>query len=145
MSDLSAEQLVFDRLPFERLAREISQDYKTDMYWQDEHALTALQLCVEAHLKGLLRGSQALVRLQERCSISSASSSTSSTSSVDGDAGGFGSLVRELHQLDMEMEERKSESESDWDSQAAGMNLGEEGAVAAKEITLARRLSHMHS
>jgi histone H3 len=48
----TSTDLLLRRLPFARLVREISQDYKTDLRWQGA-ALLALQDAAEAYLVGL--------------------------------------------------------------------------------------------
>mmetsp|Transcript_30481 Transcript_30481/g.33267 ORF Transcript_30481/g.33267 Transcript_30481/m.33267 type:complete len:139 (+) Transcript_30481:82-498(+) len=45
-------ELLIRKLPFQRLVREITQDYKSDLRFQP-HALLALQTAVEAYLIGL--------------------------------------------------------------------------------------------
>ncbi|KAK1375231.1 Histone domain-containing protein [Heracleum sosnowskyi] len=45
-------ELLIRKLPFQRLVREIAQDFKTDMRFQS-HAVLALQEAAEAYLVGL--------------------------------------------------------------------------------------------
>jgi histone H3 len=45
-------ELLIRKLPFQRLVREIAQDFKTDLRFQS-HAVLALQEAVEAYLVGL--------------------------------------------------------------------------------------------
>ncbi len=44
--------LLIRKLPFQRLVREVTQDFKTDLRWQS-HAVLALQEASEAYLVGL--------------------------------------------------------------------------------------------
>lgn len=48
--------LLIKKLPFERLVREIAQDYKSDIRWQGV-AVMALQESAEAYLVGLYEDS----------------------------------------------------------------------------------------
>jgi len=45
-------ELLIRKLPFQRLVREIAQDFKSDLRWHDS-ALMALQEASEAYLVGL--------------------------------------------------------------------------------------------
>ena len=45
-------ELLIRKLPFQRLVREIAQDFKTDLRFQS-HAVLALQEAAEAYLVGL--------------------------------------------------------------------------------------------
>ncbi|EMS66788.1 Histone H3.3 [Triticum urartu] len=47
-------ELLIRKLPFQRLVREISQDFKTDLRFQS-HAVLALQEAAEAYLVGLFK------------------------------------------------------------------------------------------
>ena len=49
-------ELLIRRLPFQRLVREIAQDYKTDLRFQSS-AIAALQEAAEAYLVGLFEDS----------------------------------------------------------------------------------------
>uniref|UniRef100_G1NH17 Histone H3 n=1 Tax=Meleagris gallopavo TaxID=9103 RepID=G1NH17_MELGA len=50
-------ELLIRKLPFQRLVREIAQDFKTDLRFQSS-AVMALQEASEAYLVGALRGHQ---------------------------------------------------------------------------------------
>uniref|UniRef100_A0A8C1JU95 Core Histone H2A/H2B/H3 domain-containing protein n=1 Tax=Cyprinus carpio TaxID=7962 RepID=A0A8C1JU95_CYPCA len=52
LSDLSSTELLIRKLPFQRLVREIAQDFKTDLRFQSS-AVMALQEASEAYLVGL--------------------------------------------------------------------------------------------
>jgi histone H3/H4 len=49
-------ELLIRKLPFQRLTREIAQDFKTDIRWQGS-AILALQEACEAYLVGVLEDS----------------------------------------------------------------------------------------
>jgi histone H3/H4 len=110
LTDSTVDELVFDRPAFECIAREVGRNFKTDLTW-NEHAVAALQLCVEAHLKQILRGGKSLAALKG--------------SFLAADA----PLAREL---------RCSEAEDDAMPIA---DREAEKFVAPKEIQLVRRLS----
>jgi histone H3/H4/predicted DNA-binding WGR domain protein len=116
LTDSTADELVFDRPAFEMVAREIGQDYKTKLTW-NEHAVTALQLCIEAHLKQILRGCNSLATLKGGLLAADVL------------------LAREL---------RCSEAEEEQDDMSA-VDREAETFVAPKEIQLTRRLSHLRS
>jgi histone H3 len=52
-------ELLIRKLPFQRLVREIAQDFKTDLRFQSS-AIGALQEAVEAYLVSLFEGKQSL-------------------------------------------------------------------------------------
>jgi histone H3/H4 len=113
---------VFDRPAFEMLSREIGQDFKTDLIW-NEPAVAALQLCVEAHLKQILRGCNSLATLKGGLNAADVS------------------LAREL---------RCSEAEEgeDFSRELLGRSAAERQAekfVSPSEIHATRHLSHMRS
>jgi hypothetical protein len=116
LTNTTVDDLVFDRPGFEIFARQIGQDFKTDLSW-NEHALTTLQLCIEANLKHILRGCKSITNLK------------GSLLGVNGPVNV--PLVRELRCGD--------EYEMDDDERAA------EKYVAPREIQLTRRLLDLRS
>ena len=56
-------ELLICNLPFNRLVREIAQDFKTDLYFQRE-AIGALQEAVKAYLIGLFEDIQLARRIR---------------------------------------------------------------------------------
>ncbi|CAN0064397.1 unnamed protein product, partial [Heterosigma akashiwo] len=59
-------ELLIRKLPFQRLVREIAQDFKTDLRFQGS-AVLALQEAAEAYLVGLFRGHQPLRHSRQAC------------------------------------------------------------------------------
>jgi histone H3/H4 len=116
LTNTTVDDLVFDRPGFEIFARQIGQDFKTNLSW-NEHALTTLQLCIEANLKHILRGCKSITNLK------------GSLLGVNGLVNV--PLVRELRCGD--------EYEMDDDERAA------EKYVAPREIQLTRRLLDLRS
>jgi len=55
-------ELLIRKLPFQRLVREIAQDFKTDLRFQSS-AIGALQEAVEAYLVSLFEGTLSSLRL----------------------------------------------------------------------------------
>jgi histone H3/H4 len=119
LTNTTVDELVFDRPAFEMLAREVGQDFKTDLSW-NEHAITTLQLCIEANLKHILRGCKSLANLKESM------------------LGANVPLVREL---------RCSEPEAGgplyWRDDRPPAEREAEKYVAPKEIQLTRRLLNL--
>jgi histone H3/H4 len=109
LTNSTTDELVFDRPAFECIAREIGHDFKTELTWS-EHAVAALQLCVEAHLKQVLRRCNSLAALK-------------------------GSLLTADNPLAREL--RCSEAE---ENDISASDRGAEKLVSPKEIQLARRL-----
>lgn len=62
-------ELLIRKLPFQRLVREISQDYKTDLRF-GATALEALQEAAEAYLVGLMSDSNLCAIHAKRCTRS---------------------------------------------------------------------------
>jgi len=59
-------ELLIRKLPFQRLVREIAQDFKTDLRFQSS-AVLALQEASEAYLVGLFRGHQPVRHPRQAC------------------------------------------------------------------------------
>jgi histone H3/H4 len=134
LTGFTTDELAFDRPAFEMVARDIGQDFKTDLTW-NEHAVTALQLCIEAHLKQVLRGCNSLAILKRGLLAADVP------------------LVRELRCSEAEEEE---DDMSAADRDLAGIDpdiltvptfelkkIEAETFVAPREIQLTRRLSHL--
>ena len=56
------------KLPFQRLVREVAQDFKTDL-WFEKVAIESLQVVSEAYLEGLLRAGMACAQHAGRKTI----------------------------------------------------------------------------
>jgi histone H3 len=61
-------ELLIRKLPFQRLLREITQDFKTDMRFQS-HAVLALQEAAEAYLVGLFEDTNLVAIHAKRVTI----------------------------------------------------------------------------
>lgn len=61
-------ELLIRRRPFERLVREIAQDYKADLKFR-RNAVEAIQEVTEAYLVGLLEDANLCAIHSKRCSL----------------------------------------------------------------------------